>query len=226
LRRNKNCLALRGRFKSDGVDMGLLDLFRRSPPIRDAAALADFIDRNAAFVAQKGIYEYSRARAGHYAKVLFGEPGFKQAVEGSRWRAYPLGLLMVAEIAEGVLRPAASDPQAQLEALRSLVLSIFDRYPVPAVLGAQAWAELRADLAQRLQLIGLHPPKPAMDVPEPFAAMYFELMPIHEKLRGRDAPTMRNYLRVTMCNIHDELTNRIDVAAVAASLRSAAVAAN
>jgi len=42
--------------------MGLLDFFRRPPPIRDVEALADFIDRNAAFVVQKGIYEYSRAR--------------------------------------------------------------------------------------------------------------------------------------------------------------------
>jgi hypothetical protein len=44
-------------------------------------------------------------------------------------------------------------------------------------------------------------------------------MPIHEKLRGRDAPTIHNYLRVTMCNIHDELIKRVDVPAVADSLR-------
>ena len=81
--------------------MGLLDIFRRAPPIRDAEALADFIDRNAAFVAQKGIYEYSRARAGHYAKVSFREPEFQAAAERSRWRAYPLGLAMVAELVEG-----------------------------------------------------------------------------------------------------------------------------
>ena len=35
-------------------------------------------------------------------------------------------------------------------------------------------------------------------------------MPIHEKLRGRDFPTTHNYLKVTMCNIHDELTRRMD----------------
>ncbi len=86
---------------------GNLDIFRRSPPIRDAEALADFIDRNAAFVVQKGIYEYSRARAGHYAKVLFREPEFQAAAEQSRWRAYRSGLVLVAELVEGVLRPAA-----------------------------------------------------------------------------------------------------------------------
>ena len=46
----------------------------------------------------------------------------------------------------------------------------------------------RTQLAQRLTLITLHPPKWAKDVPEPFAEAYFNLMPIHEKLRGRDFP--------------------------------------
>ena len=56
-------------------------LFRPRPPIRDREALADFIDAQSAFIVQKGIYEYSRARAGHYAKVLFAEQGFAQSVE-------------------------------------------------------------------------------------------------------------------------------------------------
>ena len=83
--------------------MALFDIFRRRPPIRDTRALADFIDQNAAFITQKGIYEYSRARAGHYAKVLFREPEFQTAADHSRWRAYPLGLAMVSELVEGVL---------------------------------------------------------------------------------------------------------------------------
>ena len=198
--------------------MGFLDFFRRRPPIRDAEALADFIDRNAAFISQKGIYEYSRARAGHYAKVLFSDAGFQAAAEVSRWRAYPLGLAMVGELVEGVLHPYERDRSEQVEALRELVLSVFDRYPVPAALDPQAWSEARADLARRLALVGLHPPKRAMDIPVPFAQAYFNLMPIHEKLRGRDFPTIRNYLKVTLCNIHDEFTRRLDAAAVAAAL--------
>ncbi len=172
-----------------------------------------------AFLVQKGIYEYARARAGHYAKVLFAESGFQDAVEQSRWRAYPLGLAMVAELVEGVLRPHGADRHRQLEALSGLVLSVFDRYPVPASLGEQAWSEARAELARRLQLIGLHAPKRAFDICEPWAETYFDLMPIHEKLRGRDFPTTRNYLRVTLCNIHDEFTKRMDAAALAVALR-------
>ena len=194
----------------------LFAFFRGKPPIADPAALAEFIDRHAAFLVQKGIYEYSRARAGHYSKVLFLEKTFQDAVEGSRWRAFPLGLAMVAEAAEGLLRPAAGDDRlALLEGLRSLVLSIFDRYPVSPAVGQPAWIELRADLANRLQRVGLHPPKRAMDIPEQFAQSYFDLMPIHEKLRRAEFPAMRNYLRVTMCNIHDELDKRLDAQTLA-----------
>src|SRR5436190_16586739 len=114
--------------------MRLFDIFRRAAPVRDAQELADFIDRNAAFVVQKGIYEYSRARAGHYAKVLFREPEFQAAAEQSRWRAYPLGLALVAELVEGVLRPAAvENRQPQADALNALVISVFDRYRTPAL---------------------------------------------------------------------------------------------
>src|SRR5262245_61851919 len=167
---------------------------------------------------QKGIYEYSRARAGPYAKVLFRKSGFQEAVERSRWRAYPLGLAMVAELVEGVLRPHCVDRHLQLNALSELVLTVFDRYPVPAALGDQEWSEARAELTRRLQLIGLHAPKRAFDICEPWTDTYFNLMPIHEKLRGPDYPTIRNYLRVTLCNIHDEFTKRMDADALVATL--------
>ncbi len=200
--------------------MGLFDIFRRRPAIRDAATLADFIDQNAAFVAQKGIYEYSRARAGHYAKVLFREPEFRDASDRSRWQAFPLGLAMVGEVAAGVLSTARpEDRPALVDAVRVLTLGVFDRHPVHAGLGPAVWQELREELERDLQRVGLHAPKWAKDVPAPFAEKYVGLMPIHPTLRGRDAPTIHNYLRVTMCNIHDELTKRIDAAAVIDSMR-------
>src|SRR5262245_62582577 len=108
--------------------MGLLDIFfRRKPPIRDAAAVAAFVDENAAFLMQKGIFEYSRARAGHYAKVLFSEPDFIRAIEESRWRAFPMGLAMMGELVEAALRPQApDDPQRhrQCEVMHRMVLDV------------------------------------------------------------------------------------------------------
>jgi len=197
----------------------LFGLFRRPPPIRDTAALANFIDRQAAFVVQKGIYEYARARAGHYAKVLFHESEFQQAVEQARWRAYPLGLAMVAELVHGMLRPHAGDRHGTVHAaLVSLALDVFDRYPVPAALGDDGWSQARRELKQQLARIDLHPAKLAKDIPEPFARAYFSLLPVHQKLRASEFPTIRNYLRVTMVNTHDELSRRMDAAAMVAML--------
>jgi hypothetical protein len=201
------------------LELFRVGLFRPRPPIRASEELADFIDQHSAFLVQKGIYEYARARAGHYSKVLFREQGFQDAVEQSRWRAYPLGLAMVAELVEGVLRPYAADRHRQLEVLSDLVLSVFDRYQVPAALGAQAWSEARSELVRRLGLIGMHAPKRAFEICEPWSETYFNLMPIHEKLRTAEFPTIRNYLRVTLCNIHQEFTQRLDAATLATALR-------
>ena len=199
--------------------MGFFDMFRRAPAIREPAALADFIDNNAAFLIQKGMYEYSRARAGHYAKVLMQEPEFLEAIEKSRWQGYPLGLAMVGEMVEGVLHAAfGEERRGGLDGLAALVLSVFDRYPVPPPIGSPAWEKARSDLKRRLDQIGLHPPKFVKDIPVPLAEAYFELMPIYEKLRAPDFPAIRNYLRVSLINIHDELIGRLDVPAVARAL--------
>jgi hypothetical protein len=199
--------------------MGLLDIFRRRPRFGDPAELADFIDSHAAFLIQKGMYEYSRARAGHYAKVLMTEPEFLAAIDRARWQAYPLGLAMVAEMVEGLLRPhLGEDRRAGLDALSALVLSVFDRYEVPPAVGAAAWSEARRDLARRLDMIGLHAVKLVKDIPIPFADDYFGLMPIDAKLRAPDYPAIRNYLRISLINVHDTLERRADIPALARAL--------
>jgi hypothetical protein len=203
--------------------MGLFDIFRRAPAIRDPGALADFIDERAAFLVQKGIYEYARARAGRFSMILMKEAAFIEAVNRSRWRAYPLGLAMVAEMVEGLLRPAAGEGwRTTLEEFNRLVLSVFDRYPQPAAIDEAAWQAARADLALRLDRIGAHPVKPVKDIPEPIAEPYFALMPVHEKMLSADLPTARNYLKLTLINFHDELSKRMDVPAILAALRGPA----
>lgn len=205
--------------------MGFFDIFRRPPRVNDIEALATFVDERSAFVTQKGIYEFSRARAGHYAKVLFKEKEFLDAAEKSRWTAFPLGLTMVGEVVEGVLRRhAETEDQAPVrDNLVRLILSVFDDYPVPVAVGAPAWRDARVELSRRLSGISLHPVKLVKDVPEPFARAYFDLMPIHPKLRASDFPTIRNYMRVTLVNIHDQFIARADLPALVAGLRAAQI---
>jgi hypothetical protein len=194
--------------------------FWRRPPVADLEALATFIDEQSAFVVQKGLHEYSRARAGHYAKVLFHEREFNEVLDRSRWRAYPLGLAMVGEVVEGLLRPYAQEDVLRHAAnLRVFVLQVFDRYPVPAALGDSVWAEARAELDRNLQALGLHPPKRVIDVPAPYARTYWDLMPIAKEVRTRDFPTTHSYLKVTLCNVYEELDRRADLPALARQLQ-------
>jgi hypothetical protein len=224
--RSHNTLVQRGWTKIGELLMDFRSLlFWRRPPIADLEALADFIDTQASFLIQKGMNEYSRARAGHYAKVLFTEKEFLDALDWSRWSAFPLGLAMVGEMVEGVLRPHAADPARQLEALVNLVVSIFDRYPTPAPLTPESWSESRAELVRQLQSAGLHAPKRVMDIARPYARTYWDLMPIKKEIRTADFPTTRSYLMVMLCNVHDELVKRSDLPALAALLAGGEAAA-
>jgi hypothetical protein len=80
--------------------------------------------------------------------------------------------------------------------------------------GRIEWGKPRAELARRLQSVGLQPPQRPTDIPEPFVQSHFDRMPIHGKLRRAESSTTCNTLRVTMCNIHDELARRVEPAVV------------
>lgn len=206
--------------------MALFGFLRRTPPIRELKQLADFIDEQAAFLVQKGIHDYSSARAGPHAKTLLNEPEFVKSYEESRWRAFPLGLAMVGEMVEGVLRPhAGADTRAFLDEYIDLVLSIFDRYPVPEPVGKDAWLDARSELALRLDQISLHPAKRVIDIPEQYVKRYFEMMPIHESMRTRDIGTTLGYLKLTLVNMHEELAKRMNAAEMLEKIRNASRAA-
>ena len=129
-----------------------------------------FIDEQSAFLVQKGIYEYSRAAPATTPRCCSTSSEFHDALERSRWRAYPLGLAMVGEVVEGVLRPhAGGDAPQHADNLRAFVLVGLRPLSGAGLLGRAVWGEARAELNQRLQLLGLHPPKRVIDVPEPYA---------------------------------------------------------
>jgi hypothetical protein len=201
--------------------MALFGFFRRRPLIRDVAELADFIDEQAAYIVQRYIYDYTHARTGPYSRTLLTQPEFMQEVDRTRWTAYPLGLAMVGEMVEGVLRPHAGDERrAVLDPLNALILGVFDRYDVPQQIGTGAWRAAREELSRKLDQIGTHPPKIVTDIPEPYVERYFKMMPFDEKLLTNDVPTTRSYLRLNLTHIRDELVKRMNAGDMAAKLRT------
>jgi hypothetical protein len=199
--------------------MGLFDWFRRPPPITDRAGLVEFLDTRAAFLSQKSIWDYARGRSGPYFSMIVKEKTFLHGVEVARWRNYPYGLSIVAEMVHGTLLPEINAPVPLAAALRELALKTFDRYPVPAALGTEQWSEARRELAVRVDQIALHPPKLVKDIPTPFAQVFFDNMPIHERLRENDFELIRNQLRANLLSMQRDFLKVVNLPALVADLK-------
>jgi hypothetical protein len=199
--------------------MGILDWFRGAAPITDRAALIDFLDARASFLAQKSVMDYARGRSGPHFTAMVKEQVFAEAVDEARWRNYPIALAMVAEMVYGVMLPATGEAVQLARVLREASLEAFDRYPTPAIIGARPWLESRATLSRRVDANALHPPKHVKDIPLQFAQAFYDNMPIHEQVRGRDFELIRNHLRVNLLNSHRDFNNAADLPAIANDLR-------
>ena len=192
--------------------MGLFDVFRSTPPIADVGALEDYLDTRAAFLVQKCVFEYSRARAGVFWDKLFKEPDFKAAVDVARWNGFAIALADVVEMVEGTLRPAARGREADLLGrLIAMAEAVIRRYPVPPEEPADFWVTQTAWLRGRLADVQLAPPKAVKDIPLGTARRMFDLMPIHESLRGEDFVVVRNHLRSNLCRMSDEFAQRVEI---------------
>lgn len=202
--------------------MGLLDWFKRPPPITTRAALVDFIDTRAAFLSQKSIWDYARGRSGPYFSMMVKEKAFLEGVERARWKNYPYGLSILAEMVHGVLLPFSGAAVPLARALREMALDAFDRYPAPAALGAELWSEARKELAARIDQIALHTPKLVKDIPVAFAQVFFDNMPIHERLRENDFELIRNQLRVNLINMQRDFLKAAELDALVADLEESA----
>jgi hypothetical protein len=189
--------------------LGIPAYFGRKPVIDDRDKLIEFLDTRSAFLIQKNIFDYARARSGPYFSSMIKEPAFKHAVEVARWSNYPVGLAALAEIVRGVLFEEAYRRPLN-DAVSSAALAAFDKYPVPEALGEETWKRARETLIERLKQIDAHPPKFAKDVILPYAQQLYDAQPIHEELRKRDFEMITAQLRINLITMHDEFEKRVD----------------
>lgn len=196
--------------------MAVFGFMKRPEAIATREEFEDFLDSNAAFVVQRCLYEYSRAAAGYGWQPLMEEKGFQDAMERGRWLAYPLGLAAVAEVAEGILRPhAGTSAPRLLEAIEISCARVLDRHSPPEQVNPADWTGARSDVAHRLSRLQAAPVKPVKDIPKSISAEVFALVPIHERLRGRDPWLVQNNLTVNLLKVHEDFEKRADLPALA-----------
>ncbi|MDP2800545.1 MAG: hypothetical protein Q8O26_01550 [Phreatobacter sp.] len=203
--------------------MGLLDtIMGRKKVVSTWNQVDDFVADHAAFVVNRSMYEYSRARSGILAEKLFREKSFKEAMDHGRWKAFPLGVANIVELVDGHLRVAAQGREPVL--LETLVASgqrVLRRHPNPPGISAEWWAEAAQDMENRVRLAAMAAPKPAQDIPKSTFDEMFALVPIHPDLMKLDHEVVLNHVRGMMVNIAATLADAIDPRALVAALPSA-----
>ncbi len=192
---------------------------KRAAPVRTGDELADFLATRSAYVAQRSVIEYCRARTGPNWDKLFSEPSFLERLEVCRWEAYATVLAEVAELALIRLRrdgagDAASCLPGLVEAARAALL----RHPVPA--HRSSWDDATEAIERHLARALLAAPHPVHLLGIESATAIFERLPIHADLRRQDRIMFQNTVRFAICRVFDE-TRCFDVPALEAALGTA-----
>ena len=204
--------------------MALLDRLTRwfrIEPIATIAALEAFLDSRAAFMAQKCVVEYCRARSGALSMKLFKEPAFLEALHHSRWTTYVLVYCDIAEMVEGVLRPHVRGPLASLaEGLARMGERTFARHRQTAGAPDDFWFSAVERLEKRLALAQLHAPRPVREIPKTELQAILDALPIHPSLRGHDVELIQNHLRINLVRIYEDFLAGADQEKLAAALAS------
>lgn len=196
----------------------------RPEPIATVEALEAFLDSRAAFMAQKCVVEYCRARSGVLWQKLFKEEAFLAALHRSRWTAYAIAYCDLAEMIEGVLRDRLGDQAARLEgALAAMAERVFWRHGVPEGAPDDFWEQAMGRLRRRLALARMRAPRPVRDIPKTDIDEVFASLPIHPSLRGHDFELVQNHLRTNIVRIYEDFLAAVDLDRVASRLVAASV---
>ena len=179
--------------------MGLLSLLRRKSPVRSRADLATFLDRHAAFMVQKCIFEYARARSGVLSPKLFKEARLQG---GDRRRALAKLPALPPELrADGGARAApdgggAGAGDARRPGRRGRRRSAGAIRCLPAWSPTSGPARRSGHRRSASGKPASQPSAPVKDIPHETAKEFFDGLPIHSDLTSFDFELVTNNLRV------------------------------
>ena len=190
---------------------------RRWAPVTTGEELADFVAAQTAYVAQRSVIEYCRARTGLNWEKLSLEQTFLDRLEVCRWEAYAIVLAEVAELALIRLRrDGVADPEAYLPGLVAAAQAALLRHPVPS--HRTDWGDAAEAIERHLARAVLAAPRPVHLLGIGSADAIFDLLPIHADLRPQDREMFRNSVRFAICGAFDAMSRCMEVAALEAAL--------
>jgi hypothetical protein len=181
----------------------LTRLFPPRPVVATREDLEDFLRTRAAFVSQKAMYEYCRARAGVMWDKLMLEEAFVAELERGRWQAFAAALSDLAVVAELVLRQHSRDG-AHVPVLAASAARVLAGEPRLRAWGVDA-AAVEAEIRLRLAEAAANPPRKVYQISERAGGRIFALLPIHPSVRRADEAMVVNSVRFLMIRAYEEL---------------------
>ena len=191
--------------------LGIFSRRRRDDRIASYAAFLAFLDTRSAFLAQKCVYEYCRARSGVNWDKLMLEADFLAAYEVSRWEAFGAALSDLVVFLEGQLRPSDTRLHARLvDRLVVAAATVLARHRVPAH-KPEGWAGEIAQLRERLNTTQLGQPLAAAEVSRTSGARIYKGLPLHSDMTKHDRQLVTNAVRFNFSRIASDLEAQLEV---------------
>lgn len=201
--------------------IGPLGRLLRRPRSGAPGELRTFLDRQAAFVAQKTVLDYCRVKAGLHERQMFANPDFQAALSHCRWQTWAGAVQDVAALAEAWLRPHLPGREAALaDALVAMAGQVIEAAPAPAE-ARETLAAAQASLPRHLAELQEAPPRSADRLPLLAEAPLLATLPIHPDQRIGETPAIRGALRFHIVTTQQEMERAFNAPALAANLVSA-----
>jgi hypothetical protein len=197
-------------------------MFRRflRPKIAEPAALERFVERYAAYLAQKTAIDYCRVKAGRQEREMFADADFIAALTHCRWQTFAPGVADVLAMVEAWLRPHAGGGDADAALAASLARiggAILDRAAAPPA-ERDTLDAVREGLERHLAQLQQAPPLGADRLPMRSEAPLLAAIPIHPDQRAGETPSIRGALRFHLVSAQQELERGFEPAALASRL--------
>ena len=183
--------------------LSFLKPFLPKPKVRSLAALQQFLDGEAAYLAQRSVLDFVRNELGSLSAQAFGDPRFQAKLAVSRWEGFAAILADMVGLTHAHLL-AAGAPRAALDArLGDLYAAILATHPVPDH-RSQGWAPEIAALQTRLTTRPDGPVDPQADA-NATGAMVFETLPFAPRDAAENRMVLSNAFAFGLIAFNDRL---------------------
>lgn len=187
------------------------------PRIADKDGLAGFVSGEAAYLAQRSTYEFTRNTLAWHGQSAFGDEAFTDAFRICRWEAFASVLSGFCVLAFARLDPGPGGRRDALEtAIIDLYRGMLATYETPR--HRSDWSEEIEALAQRLRTLppGTHPS--AAEVSRTAAARVYATVPVRAGNAREEREVIENALRFGTIGFSERLDRRLQPTETLASL--------